>query len=67
MTPILPAPRAITIFRAPACSCWMADIPDWNAQSVPLPFREFVCALQVMEHLRRLHPGARIVFEEEAP
>ncbi len=63
MTPILPTPQTITIFRA--ASCWMADIPDWNAQGVPLPFREWVCALQVKEHLRRLHPTARIIFEEE--
>lgn len=65
MTPILSTPRTIIIFREG--SCWAANIPDWNAQGVPLPFREFVCALQVKEHLRRLHPGARIVFEEESP
>jgi hypothetical protein len=63
VTPILFCPQTIIIFRESAC--WAANIPDWNVQGVPLPFREFVCALQVMEHLRRLHPGARIIFEEE--
>ena len=63
MTPILSSPRRIIIFRGH--SCWLANIPDWNAQEVPLPFREFACALQVKEHLRRLHPHARIIFEEE--
>ena len=64
MVLILPTPQTIIIFRIH--SCWAANIPDWNAQSVPLPFQEWVCALQVKEHLRRLHPQARIIFEEEA-
>ncbi len=63
MVPILPTPQTITIFRGH--SCWMANVPNWNTFEVPLPFREWVCALQVIEHLRRLHPGARIIFEEE--
>lgn len=63
MTPILPTPQTITIYRGR--SCWLANVPDWNAESVPLPFQEWVCALHVTEHLRRLHPTARIIFEEE--
>lgn len=62
MTPLRSSPQTIIIFRSH--SCWSANIPDWNVQDVPLPFREWVCALQVQEHLRRLHPGARIIFEE---
>lgn len=64
MVPILPTPQTIIIFRNH--NCWAANIPDWNAFAVPLPFQEWVCALQVKEHLRRLHPTARIIFEEEA-
>lgn len=63
LVPLLPAPRSITIFRGHCC--WLANIPDWNAHGVPLPFREFICALQVKEHLRVLHPQTRIIFEEE--
>ena len=63
MTPLRASPQTIIIFRS--CSCWAANIPDWDAFEVPLPFQEWVCALQVIEHLRRLHPQARIIFEEE--
>lgn len=63
MVPLLSAPRTITIFRSR--NCWAANIPDWDAFEVPLPFQEWVCALRVIEHLRRLHPTARIIFEEE--
>ena len=60
----LPHPRTITIFRG--YNCWLANVPDWNVQGLPLPFCAWVSALRVEEHLHHLHPTARIIFEEEA-
>ena len=59
----LPAPGSITIWRGG--NCWLASVPDWNAWGAPLPFSESAPAHEVEAHLRRLHPGARIIFEEE--
>lgn len=61
---VLPLPQTIIIWRG--ASCWMANVPDWKTYGVPLPFMECAPAAQVKEHLRRLHPNTRIVFEEEA-